>query len=144
MNKNKFIEKKKKQIKKHVINLHAFLSNKDFKVGECRWNFRCFYNAVHHTTTEKKCQSHLVFCVEKESDYCFLHVINQKNGKWIDNTLGYTYSMYDYYYIAPVPTYAENPLKTWQWFADARHEIVKPFISKKQKKKYNINFQKVI
>lgn len=92
--------KAKEIVKKMVIENHQKIN---VKAGVCRYNFRCQNNAVHDAINDK--QDKIAMCIYFYGEHPIIHFINvNKDGEYIDNTLGHWSATYDYYLIK----YIEN------------------------------------
>lgn len=67
------------------------------KAGECRYNFRCQYNAVHEA--KRVGDSKIAMTIYTDGSYPIIHFINFQNGEFIDNTLGEWSQRLDYYFV---------------------------------------------
>lgn len=71
------------------------------KSGICRYNFRCHNNAVHDALNNN--DEKLAMCFYIDEDYPIIHFINiDKEGGYIDNTLGRWSEKYEYYLIKEI------------------------------------------
>lgn len=95
----------KKRMKKKILNYvktnYILLDNSKFIGGKTYMNQRCHINAVQDAY-DNKSKVLLTFCIGNNE--MFVHFINEtKNGKYIDNTLGwFGRQLYDYYLIREV------------------------------------------
>jgi len=64
--------------------------------GKCRFNFRCHNNTIHDAVKNNDDKAAVVFYLSSEGT--ILHYVNFHKGKFIDNTLGFWCSTYDYYF----------------------------------------------
>lgn len=71
----------------------------EVKPGKCRYNFRCHQNSVHDAINKKDKKIAMVMCISKDESYCFIHFVNKRKGKYIDNTLGVWAVEYDFYLV---------------------------------------------
>lgn len=66
--------------------------------GTCRYNFRCHNNAVHDAINEQ--QNEIAMCIYIDNNYPVIHFLNiDKDGNYIDNTLGNWAVTYQYYLV---------------------------------------------
>lgn len=92
------------------------------RLGEMRYNFQCHLNAAHCATVDPRLQVVLCYCVSSEGG-AFLHVINRdRQGHYIDNTLGYDYADHDYYFVKVVSK-SSYP-RIVQWFDGIRRDFI--------------------
>lgn len=76
----------------------ANLSKINVSSGICRFNYRCFNNAVHDALMRK--ESKICMCFYLNGGWPIIHFINvTKDGNYIDNTLGKWSTQYEYYFI---------------------------------------------
>jgi hypothetical protein len=87
--------KANKEIKNYLI---ATKNKIDVKAGNCRFNYRCQYNAVHEAIENN--QDKIAMCVYLHGEYPIIHFLNiGNNGEFVDNTLGHWSSNHDYFLI---------------------------------------------
>lgn len=67
------------------------------KAGVCRFNFRCFNNAVHDAIKDN--QEQIAMVVYFDSNTPIVHFINYDGEDYIDNTLGEWVTQYEVYLI---------------------------------------------
>jgi hypothetical protein len=65
--------------------------------GRCRFNHKCFYNAVHAAVRDGDETVALVIYVDE--GYPIVHFVNVRKGEFVDNTLGEWSQRYDYYFV---------------------------------------------
>jgi len=93
-----FNERAKKEIHEFVK-----LNYKQMEVigGKCRYNFRCHMNAVHDAIDND--EKRLALCMYIHGDHPIIHFVNiDKDGTYIDNTLGHWSSAHKYYFVRDV------------------------------------------
>jgi len=93
----------KNKIKQRIENyctVHFDKLSKDhMKLGKGLFNHRCQYNAVQQVKEGGFKEVYLCVCCNS-SNYPVVHFINKdKDGIYVDNTLGWKYELYDYYII---------------------------------------------
>lgn len=88
--------------KKQIINYLTGCKTKiDVISGECRWNYMSHKNSVHEAVINK--HDEIIMCVYVSGDYPIIHFINRdKDGCYVDNTLGQWSTQYDYYFIKAI------------------------------------------
>lgn len=97
--------------------------------GILRYNWRCYYNAVHDAVANKEKELAMVWYMDRNEDCCpCIHFVNITKGKYIDNTIGYWSKHYDYFLIRKVSEpefdsipvtfdlYREQMLKKLPWY----------------------------
>lgn len=90
-----FENKAKKIVLDYTIS--HFELKKNITAGVCRYNYRCFRNAVHDAWTDKQKQIGIFMC---EADgWPYIHFCNYDGKKFIDNTLGEWHRENKYYLI---------------------------------------------
>lgn len=80
------------------------------KIKDCRlvlgtglFNRRCHYNSIQSVIEEKSVGVFLCIAIKKDDSDIFVHVINKYNhDHFQDNTLGWRYEQFDYYYIRTI------------------------------------------
>jgi hypothetical protein len=73
----------------------------DVMSGKLLWNYNCHRNAVHHAIEHS--DNELIMSIYFDGDCPVIHFLNiDKNGKYVDNTLGYWSSQYPYYIIKTI------------------------------------------
>ena len=87
---------------KIIINkILATLPKIKVKSGSCRYNFRCQMNAVHDALNNDEEQ--IAMCFYITEGYPIIHFINiNKNGEYIDNTLGRWSERNEYFLIKKI------------------------------------------
>jgi len=85
----------KKEIKSHAIGNYQKIP---VKSGKILWNFRCQLNAVHEALNNN--EDRIAMTMYFDGDLPIIHFLNvNKDGEFIDNTLGRWSETYDYYLI---------------------------------------------
>lgn len=96
--KNHLIEK----IKVFCRAQYKLLPSEDFKLGEGHFNRKCHMNTVQKIYEKKAVKVHLVVIFSSTIDP-IVHFINEdENGEFVDNTIGWEWEFYNYYYIKEV------------------------------------------
>ena len=97
-------EKVKDKIYNYVKTNYTKISNDDFVLGAMPYNFRCHLNSVQAIHEKKADKVFLVIAIERDNyKNIIVHFINQqKNGKYIDNTWGWTHKHWNYYIIREI------------------------------------------
>lgn len=93
------MRKADKRVYDVVIN-HIEATKEKIKVlpGECRYNFRCSFNAVHDAIEHN--HDRVAMCMYIDEGYAILHFITvDNNGVFIDNTIGHWSKNIEYYLI---------------------------------------------
>jgi hypothetical protein len=90
------IENKAKLIVKNIV-LNE-LNGINVMPGLCRYNFRCHLNAVNDAVINN--EDSIAMCFYLHEDEPIIHFLNvNKEGEYIDNTLGIWSTEYEYYFI---------------------------------------------
>lgn len=74
------------------------IDNKDFKLRNIHYNFRCHLVAVQNALIDKKQDVYLCMCLDS-AGYPFVHFINGISNYYIDDTLGWWGKKNVEYYI---------------------------------------------
>lgn len=96
----KYKDKVLKRIIEHVRTNYQRIDKDEMKIGDSFYNYKCHLNAVQYIKTGQADEVYL--CVYIEDNYPIVHFINKKEGKYIDNTLGWLYEDIEYYIIKKV------------------------------------------
>lgn len=91
-------KKIKRRIDKYCETNYEKINKDDMIIGKGLFNQRCQLNAVQQVKEHKANEVFMVVCLN-DSTYPFVHFINKVNDKYIDNTLGWEYEIYNYYLI---------------------------------------------
>lgn len=86
--------KAQKEIYQYII---SHFKTIEVNPGECRYNFRCQYNAVHEAI--KNNHKKIAMCVYIDKGQPIIHFINYSKKQFVDNTLGEWSRCYNYYFI---------------------------------------------
>jgi hypothetical protein len=70
------------------------------KAGACRFNYRCYNNAVHDAL--RNGDEAVAMVVYIEDGYPIVHFVNVHEGEYTDNTLGEWSQRYDCYLVRHV------------------------------------------
>lgn len=94
----------KNKIYKRILNYcdsnYTELSKEDMIMGNGIFNHRCHLNAVQEVKIGNADEIYL--CVTFINGESFIHFINKKDNKYIDNTLGWQYENYEYCIIRKI------------------------------------------
>ena len=82
---------------RHVRSKYTMI---DVEAGNGMFNFRCHDNAVQFAKTHEGYGIAEVLYIDHEQAY--LHYVNTKDGKFIDNTLGWRANHLEYYRIRDI------------------------------------------
>ncbi|MDM0660014.1 hypothetical protein QTH47_12890 [Clostridium perfringens] len=94
----KYKEKVINRIIRHCMVYYEPIDKKNMKMGEMPYNRRCHLNAVQNVKEGKAKSVHLCVCIDGND--VIVHFINRdKEGYFVDNTLGWGYKNLDYYRI---------------------------------------------
>ena len=92
----------KRKIERFCKTNYPLINKDNMKMGRGLFNNRCHLNAVQMVKTNKAEEVHMVVSMNSK-EFPFVHFINtDKEGKFIDNTLGWKYETYDYYIIKKI------------------------------------------
>jgi hypothetical protein len=79
----------------------ANLSKITVKSGSCRYNYKCQMNTVHDALNND--EDKIAICFYYDGDCPIIHFINiDKQGNYIDNTLGRWSETFEYYLIRTI------------------------------------------
>lgn len=94
----------------------------DFILGEAPFNNKCHKNSVQKFKEDKSQKVILCYAFDK-GDYQCVHFINKNvDGKYVDNTWGWIYKYYDYYFIKEV---SEDECDTiWDLLSDTKKSLI--------------------
>lgn len=100
------IERYRKKVKKRIEDYcetnYEKISKDNMKMGIGLFNQRCQHNATQQVKEGFMEEVYMVICIS-DSSYPIVHFINKdKEGFYIDNTLGYQFEMYNYYIIRKI------------------------------------------
>jgi hypothetical protein len=128
--KKRYIEAVKHKIWDYVVTNYSKVDIGDFVLGEMPYNYKCFLNCVQKV---KEGKAERVFaCVAMERNNwknIIVHFINQlSDGKYQDNTWGYTYEENDYYIIREINPSEYAKIETI--FTSIQETLVKSHSSK--------------
>jgi hypothetical protein len=112
------------RIRQYALSHFTKVSTDDFILGEGPFNLKCHINSVQKVKEGKAAKVFMCFCVDKTNDSHCIHFINQlDNGKYQDNTWGWTYYQCDYYIIKEIILDEQEHI--WDSLTDIRQAIVK-------------------
>lgn len=99
------MRKKHNKIANRVITDKIVSENAPIEVlpGECRFNYRCSYNAVHEALKEGDSHIAMVVYLHEKKVAPVIHFINFHKRKYVDNTLGEWSVRHNYYLIRLIP-----------------------------------------
>lgn len=102
----------------------------DFTLGELTYNYKCYLNAVQKVKEGKASKVFACVAIDKTDwKIIIVHFINQlKNGKYQDNTWGYTQEEANYYLIREIKESEFSTIE--QIFASIQESLVKANSSK--------------
>jgi len=130
-----------KKMLKYIQENYILLSPNNFKMGDIIYNQRCHLNAVQNILENKSKSVHLVVTYNKNDDEMpfIIHFINKdENDKWVDNTWGWCYKFYDYYYIKEVK---ETEFDTiGNILRDTKKEFLNKFSNKILNEIFNVKY----
>lgn len=124
---------KDKADKKVTQVVNAKYSKINVLPGTCRYNFRCYNNAVHDAIHNK--DEYIAMVIYFDEGQPIIHFINMdKKGIYTDNTLGQWSTQLTYYLVRTIPK--ESFFDMYSIFDAFRREIhkqlpfyIRPFIS---------------
>lgn len=100
MNK-KYKERIHKRVKTYCESTYEKIPKGDMRMGKGLFNHRCQLNATQRVQEGKATEVYAVIAID--GDRPIVHFINKdKDGLFVDNTLGFEYSKYDYYMVKKV------------------------------------------
>lgn len=98
----KYKEKVIDRIIRYCIASYKPINKSNMKMGGMPYNRRCHLNAVQYIRENKAISVYLCVCISDKNDV-IVHFINKdKDGYFIDNTLGWCYEDLDYFLIREV------------------------------------------
>lgn len=110
-----------KKIKRYIV-CNTKLNKDDFILGEAPFNSRCHLNSVQKVKENKAEKVILCYAIDKNSDFQCVHFINKNvHGKYIDNTWGWMYEFYNYYFLKEVDESEYNDIG--KLLSDVREKI---------------------
>lgn len=134
--KKKYRNKIKSNIDKYCLVNYEKLNKDSMELGEGLFNNRCQWNAVQQLEKGKFKEVYLCICMN-DSEYPIVHFINKKDGKYVDNTLGFKYREYDYYIIRKIDSSELH--KTNDILYDTKKLFIKMFSNGLLNKIFNVN-----
>lgn len=97
----KYKKKIQERIKTYCESTYERIPKREMAMGKGLFNNRCQLNAVQ--AIEEGLSTHVYSVVAIGGDSVIVHYINRdKNGDYVDNTLGFEYDKYDYYIIKQI------------------------------------------
>lgn len=66
--------------------------------GKCRYNYKCHLNSVHEAWKANDKKIAMLMCFDSNG-FPFIHFVNVRNKRFIDNTLGYYISKNQCYFV---------------------------------------------
>lgn len=98
----KYKNKVKKRIELYCETNYQRIHKSDMKMGKGLFNHKCHLNAVQQVKDDLMEEVYSCVCFS-DSTFPIVHFVNKdKDGKYIDNTLGFEYEKYDYYIIRKI------------------------------------------
>lgn len=97
-------EKVLQRIREYCFTNYPKIDEKDIKMGEAPFNYKCHINTVQKVKEGKAEDVYLCVAIYKNdrTDIC-VHFINRdKKGKFVENTWGWCLEDYNYYLIRKV------------------------------------------
>lgn len=92
--KNKILDR----IKEKVVIDYELLDKHNFVLGDAYYNYMCHLNSVQYV--ENGSMKSVILCICIKDDEPFIHFINKdKDGHYVDNTLGWQYKDIKYYKV---------------------------------------------
>lgn len=92
----------KRKIQSYCGTTFERIPKSQMKLGKALFNHRCQLNAVQQVKKGKMTEVYSCVCMS-DSTFPVIHFVNKdKNGMYVDNTLGYQYEYYDYYIIKKI------------------------------------------
>lgn len=79
---------------------HIKIDRSDMLMGTGLFNYRCHQTSVQYAIDNPKAKVYM--CLTIDGNQPFLHFINKIGNKYIDNTLGYEYTDYEYRIIRKI------------------------------------------
>lgn len=110
-----------KRIKQYCSTHLELLDKKDFELGMYMGNYKCHFNAVQKATEDSKNSVILVMSIG-DNEQPIVHFINKRGKKFIDNTWGYQYQWFDYYFIKKVSPKEFETI--YEILANTKEEII--------------------
>ena len=103
---NNIREKRINKIKENIVTFCKLtcdqIDKNEMRMGNGLFNRRCHLNAIQQVKEGKMEEVYSCICLEKDADP-IIHFINKdKDGFFVDNTLGWGYELCDYYIIKKV------------------------------------------
>lgn len=93
------------RIKSYVKANYKKLDINDFVLGDAPFNRKCHLNSVQSVKQNKTNKVYSCFAVDTTDNSHCVHFINGlENGKYQDNTWGWTYEKCEYYLIKEIST----------------------------------------
>ena len=125
----KYKDKILKRIIEHAKANYKRIDKKDMELGNLVYNYMCHMNAVQYIKTGQAEEVYL--CIYIDNNYPVVHFINKKEGKFIDNTLGWRYEQLEYYIIKKVSEDEYNNTYN-RYYAKQIADVLRKFAEKPQ------------
>jgi len=121
----KYTDKVKRRIYYYVVANYKRIESDEFILGEIPWNYKCHMNSIQKVKEGKAQKVYACVAIGNSWKDIFIHFINQlEDGKYQDNTWGYTYEDNRYYLIREI---AESEYKDiGNVFDSIRESLIKP------------------
>jgi hypothetical protein len=122
--KEKYIRSIKKKIYNYVASNYKKIDNDKFVLGDMNYTYKCHYNAVQKVKEGKATKVYACIAIDKNDwKAIVIHFINQlDDGTFQDNTWGWLYSTYDYYFIKEVDKSEQDDI--WELLNSIRKSLM--------------------
>ena len=91
------------RIRNYVETNYKKIDENMLVLGDLTYNYKCHLNSVQKVKEGKAIKVYSCVAINKFSKDVIVHFVNQlKNGKYQDNTWGWTYDEYDYYIVKEI------------------------------------------
>lgn len=140
---NKYKEKVINRIVRHCKTIYTPIDSEDMILGDLLFNRKCHLNAVQRVKEGKAEEVYLCVCIAKENNDTIVHFINKdKDGKYVDNTLGWCYKAYTYYIVRKIEEYEYNSVS--DILGDMKKELVFKHSNKVMRRLAKIDYDNYI
>jgi hypothetical protein len=121
--KEKYIKSIKKRIYNFVASNYKKIDNDKFILGDMNYTYKCHYNAVQKVKEGKAAKVFACIAIDKNnSTEIVIHFVNQlEDGVYQDNTWGWLYGSYDYYFIKEVDKSEQDDI--WELLGSIRKSL---------------------
>jgi len=97
----KQLRRYKSRLYRHTRAIYELMPKDQFIMGKGLWNQKCHQNSVQ--ALQEGTATKVILCIAREGMNVFVHYINQtEDGKYVDNTLGWQYKEFEYYFIREI------------------------------------------